>query len=336
MFEGPQMVSNDDRMDDGPDEFAAERAKSAFSEFLLRFRVRNSFPYRDKLRQSWALGRMLLEVDLDELAAFDASLANVLQADPAEYIPLLEQAATTTAQAEFAGAGDGGQQQGINQQVQLLLRSSGNAFPIRQLNSTHVGRLVMVPGIVISASRVHAKATHVSVFCKNPECRYHTDPLEIACSSGFGGANIPKRCVEEEQSSNKNLKCGPSPYVIVGDRSRYCDHQVLKLQESPETVPTGDMPRHVQLAVDRYLVDKAAPGMRVTVIGVYMIPTGGGKKKPGKNGVSNNSIFMCDLSHFVARRTIGRRICVSWACRWTEKEREDGGVSSLLKKRSSF
>jgi hypothetical protein len=41
--------------------------------------VRNSFPYRDKLRQSWALGRNVLEIDLDDLMAFDAQLANQVQ-----------------------------------------------------------------------------------------------------------------------------------------------------------------------------------------------------------------------------------------------------------------
>ncbi len=190
----------------------------------------------------------------------------------------MEAAATETAMREFAGVGVAQ----VSQQVQILLKSSGNAFPIRSLNSTHVGRLVIVAGIVISASRVNAKATHLAVVCKNPECRYSKEPLEIPCSSGFGGANIPKRCIEEERRADKTFRCGPNPYLIVGDKSRYCDHQVLKLQESPETVPTGEMPRNVQLTVDRYLVDKASPGTRVTVIGVYMIPQG--RKKPSGGG----------------------------------------------------
>jgi hypothetical protein len=195
---------------------------SAFVEFVLRFRVRNSYVYRDKLRQSWALGRLLLEVDLDDLAAFDPELANTLQRAPSDFIPVLEAAATETAVKEFtSGAGQ------TQQPVQILLKSSGNAFPIRALNSTHVGRLVMVPGIVISASRVQAKATHIAVVCKNPECRYAKEPLEIPCSTGFGGANIPKRCIEEERKNEKTFKCGSNPYLIVGDKSRYCDHQVF-------------------------------------------------------------------------------------------------------------
>ena len=38
------------------------------------------------------------------------------------------------------------------------------------------------------------------------------------------------------------------------------DQQTLKLQENPESVPTGEMPRHVMLSCERYLVDRAVPG----------------------------------------------------------------------------
>lgn len=44
-----------------------------------------------------------------------------------------------------------------------------------------------------------------------------------------------------------------------------------RLQESPEMVPTGEMPRSVMLAADRHLVDRAVPGSRVTVTGIMSI-----------------------------------------------------------------
>ncbi len=36
----------------------------------------------------------------------------------------------------------------------------------------------------------------------------------------------------------------------------------------PEMVPTGGMPRHVRVVVDRALVDRVSPGNRVCVVGV--------------------------------------------------------------------
>ena len=50
---------------------------------------------------------------------------------------------------------------------------------------------------------------------------------------------------------------------------------MLKLQEAPDAVPNGELPRHLQLYCDRYLTEKVVPGNRVTVMGVYSIRKGG-------------------------------------------------------------
>jgi DNA replicative helicase MCM subunit Mcm2 (Cdc46/Mcm family) len=59
------------------------------------------------------------------------------------------------------------------------------------------------------------------------------------------------------------------PYVILGDSSSYIDQQRLKLQETPESVPTGEMPRSLSVSVEKYLVSKVKPGSRVTIVGIY-------------------------------------------------------------------
>merc|ERR1711865_731239 len=74
-------------------------------------------------------------------------------------------------------------------------------------------------------------------------------------------------------------KCPPNPFVIVDEMCENVDEQVLKLQELPDHVPVGEMPRHVDLCVSQYLVDKASPGARLTAIGVFCATehsTGGG------------------------------------------------------------
>ena len=66
-------------------------------------------------------------------------------------------------------------------------------------------------------------------------------------------------------------QCGPNTYVVIADNCEYIDQQTLKLQESPEVVPTGEMPRNVLLTIDRYLVDRVAPGTRVSVMGILSL-----------------------------------------------------------------
>ena len=66
-------------------------------------------------------------------------------------------------------------------------------------------------------------------------------------------------------------KCPVDPFFIMPDKVKCIDFQILKLQESPDSVPHGEMPRHMKLFVDRFLVDKVVPGNRVTVLGIYSI-----------------------------------------------------------------
>lgn len=64
-------------------------------------------------------------------------------------------------------------------------------------------------------------------------------------------------------------KCPLDPFEIDGDKCRCVDQQVLRLQENPEMVPTGELPRHVLLTCDRYLTHHVVPGSRVTVVAIY-------------------------------------------------------------------
>lgn len=45
--------------------------------------------------------------------------------------------------------------------------------------------------------------------------------------------------------------CPLDPYTIMHDRSRFVDQQSIKLQEAPDVVPVGELPRHMQLSAER-------------------------------------------------------------------------------------
>jgi DNA replication licensing factor MCM5 len=66
-------------------------------------------------------------------------------------------------------------------------------------------------------------------------------------------------------------KCPLDPYIVVPEQCEYEDIQSLRLQELPEDVPQSEMPRHILMSCNRYLVCRMVPGVRVTVCGVYSI-----------------------------------------------------------------
>jgi DNA replication licensing factor MCM5 len=45
--------------------------------------------------------------------------------------------------------------------------------------------------------------------------------------------------------------CPLDPYFVMPDKCQCIDFQILKLQEAPEYVPHGEMPKHIQLYCDR-------------------------------------------------------------------------------------
>jgi DNA replication licensing factor MCM5 len=80
------------------------------------------------------------------------------------------------------------------------------------------------------------------------------------------------------RDTSGRMNCPLDPFFVLPDSCKCVDSQTLKLQETPENVPNGEIPRHIQLYVDRYLCDKIVPGNRVTVTGIYSIRKGAAGK----------------------------------------------------------
>ena len=90
----------------------------------------------------------------------------------------------------------------------------------------------------------------------------------IPVKPGLEGYALPRKCNADQSG---RLNCPLDPFFVLPDSCKCIDSQSLKLQETPDNVPNGEIPRHIQLYVDRYLCDKIVPGNRVTVTGIYSI-----------------------------------------------------------------
>jgi DNA replication licensing factor MCM5 len=236
-----------------------------FADFIRNFvDVQNTFKYREQLKRNYNLARFRLEVSLRDVSAFDEKLGERLNKQPTEYLPLFENAAREVAD-EITKPRPVGEDD--IQDIQVTLKSDALVQHIRELRSEHMARLVKVSGVIISASGIRAKATKITLQCRS--CRNFLPNITI--KPGLEGYAIPRRCPTETAGQPK---CPVDSFFIVPDKCKCVDFQVLKLQESPDSVPNGELPRHMQLYVDRYLVDQVVPGNRVTVIGVYSIRKG--------------------------------------------------------------
>lgn len=80
------------------------------------------------------------------------------------------------------------------------------------------------------------------------------------------------------------VTCPADPYRPVIERSTWIDRQTLKLQESPQSIPTGELPRTILLSVDRALVGAAQPGSRISVTGLYTVMQQGSRASRERTG----------------------------------------------------
>ncbi|WCJ29845.1 DNA replication licensing factor MCM5 [Euphorbia peplus] len=247
-------------------------------EFIRNFESKkNVFPYRESLVHN---PRSLL-VHLEDILSFDSDLPSLLRSSPADYLPLFETAAAEVLQGlrlkEQAESGE--MKEPDVREVQILLSSKEDPVSMRLLGAQYISKLVKISGITIAASRVKAKATYVSLVCKN--C---LTAKMVPCRPGLGGAMVPRSCDHAAQPGEP--ECPLDPYLVVPDKSKYVDQQTLKLQENPEDVPTGELPRNMLLSVDRHLVQRIVPGTRLTIIGIYSIFQGSNSSNSNKGAVA--------------------------------------------------
>ncbi|KAI2622110.1 MCM-domain-containing protein [Hypomontagnella submonticulosa] len=259
----------------GPNEDTRLQIQEQLVTFILQFRHDNIFVYRDQLRENALLKKYYCDVNITDLIKYNEELAHRLVTEPAEIIPLFEGALKKcTHRIVFPH-----DPKADIPEHQLLLHSNAEDVSIRNLDSETIARLVRVPGIVIGASVMSSKATELHIQCRN--C-LHTQMIPVL--GGFTGVTLPRTCGRQRPPNDPSEKCPLDPYFITHEKSKFVDQQIIKLQEAPDQVPVGELPRHVLISADRYLTNRVVPGSRCTIMGIFSIYQNKGSKNSSTGG----------------------------------------------------
>ncbi|KAI0988458.1 hypothetical protein GJ496_008685 [Pomphorhynchus laevis] len=244
-------------------------------EFIRSFQSDNIFIYRDALKRNYFRQMYTLEICLDDLLAFDRDLFDKVKSHPNELLPVIEEACRDMV-FEVLRSGNQDDQndeemQTENQEIpekphdiQVTISWKSNSCKLRQLTADKVATIVKVAGIVVASSSVRCKAVRMTLQCRNCKC---TLP-NLNVNPGLEGFALPRKCTSDQTGQ---VKCPLDPYYVIPDKCECVDFQQVKLQELPENVPIGEMPRHLLMYLERHLVDKVVPGNRVSAIGIFSI-----------------------------------------------------------------
>ena len=204
--------------------------------------------YRQRIAQVAVAGRTTLIVDFDDLLAFDQELAEELSKHPDEYLKYANNAAYAqlrTEDPEYAEK---------TETVTVRIVRLPETAKLRKLGSKHIGKLVMVEGIVVRSTPVRPMVMQAVFRCKR--CG------EITPVNQTGPfLRAPFAC------SNPSCR-GKGPFDFIQEESTFIDSQELRIQERPEDLPPGQLPRTLNIKLmDREIVDVARPGDHASIVG---------------------------------------------------------------------
>jgi replicative DNA helicase Mcm len=247
---------------------ARELATVDPQERFLEFFKKEKF--RQKISQMAITGRESITIDFEELFAFDQSLAERLMEKPDDFLQHAGNAAYAQLgieDAEYAGK--------IEKVTVRIVKLLGKE-QLRKLGSKQMGKLVMIEGIVVRATPVRPMVMNAAFRCKR--CGTIN---RVEQTGQFMRA--PRVCPSPD--------CGrEGPFEFVQDESTFIDSQDLRLQEKPEDLPPGQLPRTLNVKlVGSEIVDVARPGDHVSIVGIVRAFA------PSRPGIGKLRIFILHL-----------------------------------------
>jgi len=188
-----------------------------------------------------------LVIDFDDLIAFDPALARSVTERPDDYVGYASSAATAQMRvedpeyAEHAG------------RIFARFRRLPEKRALRKIGAEDMKKLALVEGIVVRTTQVRPMILKAVFRCR--KC------LEI---------------VQEEQSGD--LMRGPGPtcpsckqktaWELLEEQCKFKNTQEARVQERPEDLPPGQLPRYLDVRLEDDIVDSARPGDRVAVTSI--------------------------------------------------------------------
>jgi replicative DNA helicase Mcm len=205
--------------------------------------------YRQRIAQLAITGKSSIEVDFEDLYGFDEALAELLLKKPEDYLQHAGKGAYEQLRIEDALCAE------KIDKVTVRILQLLDKEQLRKLGSRQMSKLVMVEGIVVRATPVRPMVQIAAFKCKR--CGTLN---QVEQTGQF--LKAPAVCIGPD--------CGrDGPFEFSQEESTFIDSQDLRLQEKPEDLPPGQLPRTLSVkVVGDEIVDVARPGDHISIVGI--------------------------------------------------------------------
>lgn len=226
-----------------------DESQERFEEFLRTYKDdEGSLIYWTKVQQMSINDELSLTFDFQDLISFDNVFMSLAAEDPSKFIETVNNALVAVLRVEdpdYVSSID-------TTSLKARISNYTEHVLLRAIRSKHIGKLVRVSGIMMRASEVKPLLVQAMFQCR-------------ICDE-----KIPQ--TQEEGRYTEPVRCPlcdkKTPMRLLAQESQFRDWQKVRIQESPEELPPGQMPRSIDVIFEGDIVDLSRPGDLVKITGI--------------------------------------------------------------------
>lgn len=247
------------------------QSEEAFTRFIEGFRdERDVVKYEQALSEIAVKGNKSLVVNFKDLYSYDPDLARLVLDSPTDNIPHFSIAAFSKLRMRDPAYAD------EIERVHVRFRALPTEVPLRRIGAEHISRLVMVNGIIVRATNVQPFILKAAYMCG--QCG---ETILLDQNDQF--LKTPRQC-----PSCKSRR----GFELIPKESVFIDSQRITIQERPEELPPGQLPRQINIELKDDIVDIARPGDRISITGTLDLI-----RKQGRGGTLRVFDFVLEANN---------------------------------------
>ncbi|MFW9821696.1 MAG: minichromosome maintenance protein MCM [Candidatus Thorarchaeota archaeon] len=225
-----------------------------FEDFYRLFQEKPGvYKYLEQINDVISKAGNTLIIYYEDLLAFDPQIAEKLKIDPEM---VLEDAITAFKNIlKFQGVAFNNQNYFVR--VTTNDKKCPLFIPLRGLRAKNIDNFIWSKGILIRSSTIRPKLIKATFQCS-------------ICGSKFEVVQLTSKIRWPNFCNNQRCKAKTqSDFRLFSKSSEFIDWQSIMIQEIPEDLPPGRIPRSVQAILTHELVDSVKPGDRISVMGIF-------------------------------------------------------------------
>lgn len=226
-----------------------EDPQERIEEFLRTYKdEQGNKVYWTKIEKMSIDGWTSLTIDFQDLTAFDNEFVSLAGQNPVAFLNMASDALYSVlgiADPEYVTDLDRGL-------VKARFINHPEYVKLRAIRAKHIGKLLQISGILMRASEVKPLLVQAVFQCRLCDTEIPQDQEE-------GRYTEPALCPTCDKKT---------PLRLLPQKSTFRDWQKVRVQESPDELPAGSMPRSADVILEGDIVDVSRPGDFVRITGV--------------------------------------------------------------------